>query len=53
MSNKNKHLHSNFTHHARDSRLMEKKIGCILRESNPNQLLGRQLSYRWTKDADF
>ncbi|KAF2124293.1 hypothetical protein P153DRAFT_138795 [Dothidotthia symphoricarpi CBS 119687] len=28
-----------------------KKERCILRESNPNQLLGRQLSYRWTKDA--
>jgi hypothetical protein len=28
-----------------------KKNVCILRESNPSQLLGRQLSYRWTKNA--
>lgn len=33
---------------------------CIFRESNPSHLLalallldGRQISYRWTKDADF
>jgi hypothetical protein len=25
---------------------------CTVRESNPNQLLGRQLSYRWTNSAD-
>jgi hypothetical protein len=25
---------------------------CIRRESNPSQLLGRQLSYRWTTEAD-
>jgi hypothetical protein len=28
-----------------------RRMLCILRESNPGQLLGRQLSYRWTKNA--
>jgi hypothetical protein len=27
------------------------KERCIRRESNPSQLLGRQLSYRWTTEA--
>jgi hypothetical protein len=31
---------------------IDEKNVCILRESNPGQLLGRQLSYRWTKNAD-
>jgi hypothetical protein len=34
-----------------DHQLAGKKEGCIRRESNPSQLLGRQLSYRWTTEA--
>lgn len=39
---KKKHIHNFAT---------ERRMLCILRESNPGQLLGRQLSYRWTKNA--
>jgi hypothetical protein len=43
---KRKAPHPKTTH-----QLAGKKEGCIRRESNPSQLLGRQLSYRWTTEA--
>jgi hypothetical protein len=35
-----------------DSKKHKTEADCIRRESNPSQLLGRQLSYRWTTEAD-
>jgi hypothetical protein len=35
-----------------NSKKHKTEADCIRRESNPSQLLGRQLSYRWTTEAD-
>jgi hypothetical protein len=49
----NSELYILYNHAPSPSRLDRgrRKNKCIRRESNPSQLLGRQLSYRWTTEA--